>query len=153
MRRAYIAFGANLSNPRETFLNVISALGEAGLIIEAVSSLWHSPAWPPGSDAPDYRNAVLRILTDREAVDLMRLLLAIEAKLGRVRTVPNAPRSCDLDLIDYAGQISNAEACLLPHPRMQDRDFVLKPMAEVAPPDWRHPMSRKTISQLLEALA
>ena len=54
---------------------------------------------------------------------------------------------------EISGQISNAEACLLPHPRMQDRDFVLKPMAEVAPPDWRHPMSRKTISQLLEALA
>lgn len=153
MSRAYIAFGANLSNPRETFLNVITALGEAGLVVEDVSSLWTSPAWPPGSQAPDYQNAVLSVSTDLSAAALMRLLLNIEARLGRVRTVRNAPRSCDLDLIDYGGIVSDDPDCILPHPRMQDRDFVLKPMAEIAPSDWRHPASGRSLEALLAKLA
>ena len=100
MKRAYIAFGANLSNPRETLLQAISALGEAGVIIDAVSSLWRSPAWPPGSAAPDYQNAVLSVRVSQDPSALMDLLLTVETKLGRVRSVRNAPRPIDLDVID-----------------------------------------------------
>jgi len=152
MSRAYIAFGANLSNPRETLMAAISALGEAGIVIDAVSNLWRSPAWPPGSDAPDYRNAVLSVRTDLGATTLMDLLLSVEAALGRVRSERNAPRSIDLDLIDYAGQVSNDPHCTLPHPRMAEREFVLLPLAEVAEAEWRHPVSGLSFEALLNTL-
>lgn len=152
MKRAYIAFGANLSNPRETLLQAISALGEAGVIIDAVSSLWRSPAWPPGSAAPDYQNAVLSVRVSQDPSALMDLLLTVETKLGRVRSVRNAPRPIDLDVIDYAGRISTDAHCTLPHPRMDVRAFVLKPMAEVADADWRHPVNGQTLAALIAAL-
>lgn len=149
---AYIAFGANLSNPRETFFHVIEALGLIGIEIDAVSSLWRSPAWPAGSGAPDYTNAAIRVRTCLNAPELMQTLLRIETMLGRRRTVRNAPRSCDLDLIDYAGQVSNDRDCTLPHPRMQDRDFVLLPMEEVIEDGWVHPASKLSVRAMLDAL-
>lgn len=152
IKRAYIAFGANLSNPRATLMDVVQSLGEAGVMIDAVSNLWRSKAWPPDSGAPDYHNAVLSIRTDRSASDLMTLLLDIEARSGRIRTVRNAPRPCDLDLIDYAGQVQEDEFCHLPHPRFQDRDFVLLPLAEVVEPNWTHPVTGQTVEDLLKAL-
>ncbi|WP_298914127.1 2-amino-4-hydroxy-6-hydroxymethyldihydropteridine diphosphokinase [uncultured Algimonas sp.] len=152
MNRAYIAFGANLSNPRETLMQVVTKLGEAGVVIDRVSNLWASPAWPPGTGAPDYRNAVLAVGTMLEPEALMALLLDIETALGRVRTVRNAPRVCDLDLIDYAGRLSDNPRCILPHPRMARRDFVLRPLAEVAGPDWRHPVGGQSVEALLAAL-
>lgn len=133
-------------------MRAISALGEAGIVIDAVSNLWRSPAWPAGSGAPDYRNAVLAIRTQQNPNALMDLLLATETSLGRVRTVQNAPRSIDLDLIDYAGQVSTDKHCTLPHPRMIDRAFVLKPMAEIVDQGWRHPVSGQTIGELIKAL-
>ncbi|WP_189496776.1 2-amino-4-hydroxy-6-hydroxymethyldihydropteridine diphosphokinase [Algimonas arctica] len=153
MSRAYIAFGANLSNPRETLMRAIMAMGETGIIIDGVSNLWRSPAWPPGSGAPDYYNAVLSVQTGLGAMALMDLLLRIETGLGRVRSVRNAPRLIDLDLIDYAGQVSTDPHCTLPHPRMAERAFVLKPMDEVVCPGWRHPVSGQTLSALIAALA
>lgn len=153
MSRAYIAFGANLSNPRETLMNAVAAMGEAGLIIDGVSNLWRSPAWPAGSGAPDYRNAVLSVRTAREPKALMDLLLAIETRLGRVRTVRNAPRLIDLDLIDYAEQVSTDPHCTLPHPRMEQRAFVLMPMAEIVAGNWRHPVSGHSLADLIAALS
>lgn len=152
MKRAYIAFGANLSNPRETLMQAITALAEAGVVIDGVSNLWRSPAWPPGSGAPDYRNAVLSVRTARGPKALMELLLATETALGRVRTARNAPRLIDMDLIDYAGQVSTDSHCTLPHPRMAERAFVLKPMAEIVDQDWRHPVNGKTVGDLIKAL-
>lgn len=152
MSRAYIAFGANLSNPRETLMQAITALGESGIVIDAVSNLWRSPAWPAGSGAPDYRNAVLSVQTRLDPKVLMDMLLAIETGLGRVRTVRNAPRLIDLDLIDYSGQVSTDPHCILPHPRMADRAFVLRPMAEVVGPGWQHPVSEQTLDALIAAL-
>jgi len=138
MKQAYIAFGANLSNPRETLMKAVTALGEAGFLIDNLSSLWTSPAWPAGSDAPDYINAVIAARTTLEAPLLMQCLLEIEMRLGRVRSARNAPRVIDLDLIDYDGQVRTDPHCTLPHPRMTDRAFVLLPLQEIAP-QWVHP--------------
>ncbi len=150
MTPALIAFGANLANPREMLLQAVEALAEKGLVILAVSPLYQSPAWPPGTDAPDYLNAMLDVRTELPPSALMDLLLSVEKQLGRVRTVANAPRHIDLDLIDYAGQRSNDPHVTLPHPRMTDRAFVLLPLKDVAP-DWRHPDGR-TIDALLRAI-
>ena len=152
MKQAYIAFGANLSNPRETLMAVVEAFGEAGLIIDAISNLWRSKAWPPGSGAPDYQNAVIAVRTEKIAPELMNFLLATETNLGRTRSTKNAPRTCDLDLIDYAGEVRDDPDCILPHPRMQDRDFVLLPLSEVVGAEWRHPVSGLSVEDLLERL-
>lgn len=152
MSRAYIAFGANLSNPRETLMRAIEALAERGVVIDRVSNLWRSPAWPPGSGAPDYRNAVMAVRTVMEPDALMTRLLEVEASLGRVRGARNAPRTCDLDLIDYAGIVKDDPDVTLPHQRMQDRDFVLLPLAEVMDKGWVHAVSGASVDEMLEEL-
>lgn len=121
---------------------------QSGLIIEAVSSLWHSPAWPAGLGHPDYVNAVIKVSSQLSAENLLQMLHDIEAQLGRERTERNAPRPIDLDIIDYAGQVKKASPTL-PHPRAVDRPFVLLPLMEITP-NWRHPVTNEAS---LEALA
>ena len=113
----------------------LRALG--GCEVLAVSRWYTSPAWPP-SDQPDYVNGAVLLATTLPPMALLRALQAIEAAGGRQRSVPNAARTLDLDIIDYDGQMCDTPAVVLPHPRAHERDFVLLPLADVAP-GWRHP--------------
>jgi 2-amino-4-hydroxy-6-hydroxymethyldihydropteridine diphosphokinase len=98
-------------------------------------------------------NIVAEVATGLSADDLLLNLHAIEDLFGRVRTVPNAPRLIDLDLLDYRGEIAAPAdgKATLPHPRMADRAFVLRPLFDLAP-EWRHPTSGVPIKDLLAAL-
>lgn len=151
----YIALGANLSNgedsPAHTFIAALAALSEQGVMIEAVSSLWQSPAWPPGNDQPDYINATAKVTCDLSAVDLLALLHRVEAQMGRARSVKNAARTLDLDLLDYKGQITNSAKITLPHPRMLSREFVLFPLSEIAS-DWTDPKKKRAIQDWIARL-
>jgi 2-amino-4-hydroxy-6-hydroxymethyldihydropteridine diphosphokinase len=95
-------------------------------------------------------NAVARLKTNLSPAELLHLLHQVEAKFGRVRGEKNAPRTLDLDLIDYDGRIEEGEVDL-PHPRVATRAFVLMPLREVAP-NWRHPVSGRAVSDLIAAL-
>jgi 2-amino-4-hydroxy-6-hydroxymethyldihydropteridine diphosphokinase len=148
MIQAYIGFGANLANPRKMLLRVVETLAEQGLIIEDVSPLYRSPAWPAGNSAPDYLNAVLSVRFVGNPNDLMTVLLGVERALGRRRSTPNAPRVVDLDLLDVPGVTQNTDHLTLPHPRLDDRAFVLLPLRDVAP-GWEH-ANGQTISQLIQ---
>lgn len=148
----YIAFGANLSNPKSTFAAAIEALGQRGVRLLQMSGLWQSPAWPAGSEQPDYTNACAQVEFDGTARQLLNILHEVEAQMGRIRGAKNAARTLDLDLLDFRGQNTHAEQgpvqavqdghepMIIPHPRMLLRGFVLFPLSEIAP-DWHDPRS------------
>ncbi len=163
---ALVGLGANLpfqDSPPETIIRTaLCALRELGQPV-AVSGLWRSKAWP-NPDDPIYVNAVARIATTLSAQMLLARLQKLEVHFGRRRSMRNAPRTLDLDIVDYAGRAErlNCEqwrdrsgeetSVILPHPRLQDRAFVLKPMMDVAPL-WRHPILQKSALELLNALS
>jgi 2-amino-4-hydroxy-6-hydroxymethyldihydropteridine diphosphokinase len=152
----YVGLGANLPSerygaPRATLTAALDRLGEAGVRVTA-RSRWYESAPVPASEQPWFVNAVVRVETALSAEPLLGQLHRIEAELGRVRGVPNAPRAVDLDLIAYGDQtMRRPGGPQLPHPRMQARAFVLLPLREIAP-RWRHPLLRQSIDQLIAAL-
>ncbi len=151
-----IALGSNLSHPLwgdpPAILAAATAMLEAeGVSILRQSSVWRSAAWPNPTDPP-YANGVIAVETTRDPKALLALLHQIEAALGRVRGALNTPRTLDLDLIAYGDLVwLGPEAPILPHPRVHERGFVLKPLAEIQP-DWRHPASGRFLPELLAAL-
>lgn len=150
----FIALGANIPSaagpPDATLRAALAALGGRGIQIRRVSSFRQTAAWPDPSDPP-FINAVAGIETDLQPVALLGLLHEVETSFGRKRSAPNAPRSLDLDLIDYRRRVERG-AVELPHPRMAVRRFVLEPLAEVAP-GWRHPVTGLSVEALLAALS
>jgi len=131
--RAYIALGSNLADP-VTQLGV--AFDELGRLPQtrfvARSSLWRSA--PVGYlDQPDFVNAVAEVETALEAETLLAHLLDIERRHGRVREFQNAPRTLDLDIALYGDDRIDTPILTVPHPRMQERAFVLLPLNELAP--------------------
>lgn len=131
--RAYVALGANLGEPVAHLRAAVADLATLpGTRVVARSSLYRSA--PVGLvDQPDFINAVVAVETSLEALPLLRALLAIEARHGRVRSVPNAPRTLDLDLLLYGAAVLAGAELTLPHPRMHERAFVLLPLLEIAP--------------------
>jgi len=155
--RIFIALGANLEHPtygppRRALEAALEELGRHGVAVRGVSP-WYRTAPVPASDQPWYVNAVAEVATDLPADALLARLHAVEDAFGRVRTVPNAARLIDLDLLDFNGEIAagGPGRATLPHPRMEARAFVLRPLADLAP-DWRHPRTGVTISASLAAL-
>ncbi|MGG5820853.1 2-amino-4-hydroxy-6-hydroxymethyldihydropteridine diphosphokinase [Falsiroseomonas sp. HW251] len=159
---ALVAIGANLpgsdgSPALETCRRAAAALdGLAGLRLRALSRWFATAPVPPAPGSPDYVNAVA-LLEPRpgaappDPAALLASLQAIEARFGRVRPFPNAPRTLDLDLIALGGLVRVAPDPVLPHPRMQDRTFVLAPLCDLAP-GWVHPVLGRTAAELLAGL-
>lgn len=130
---AFIGLGSNLDDPCEQVRRGISALG----MLPGTRHLRHSALFrtePVGYlDQPAFINAVASVETTLEPPALLAQLRAIEAAQGRVRGVPNGPRTLDLDLLIYDDLVLDSPELILPHPRMHDRAFVLVPLAELAP--------------------
>ncbi len=105
----------------------------------------------PASDQPRYINAVLRLACAAPPSDLLAALQAIEQGAGRQRSLPNAARTLDLDIIDAGGLVQQDARLTLPHPRAHLRRFVLQPLRDVAP-GWRHPLTGAPVDALLAAL-
>ena len=150
-----VALGANDKGKFVTCEQALEAallcLQREGIEIVSRSSWWQSQAWPNPEDPP-FLNGVVMVRTDLGPEALMQTLSRIEDEQGRVRTVRNAPRTLDLDLIAYGRLSGDLDGLLLPHPRAADRLFVMGPIAEIAP-DWLHPVlgrSARDLSELAE---
>jgi 2-amino-4-hydroxy-6-hydroxymethyldihydropteridine diphosphokinase len=153
----FIGLGANLpherfGSPRETLEAALAELGRRGVRTVRLSP-WYRTAPVPASDQPWYVNAVAEVASDLPADALLAELHAVEAAFGRARTVPDAARPIDLDLLDFHGEIAagGPGRATLPHPRMAGRAFVLLPLADLSP-EWRHPESGASVRDLTEAL-
>lgn len=149
-----IALGGNLDSlagpPPATFAAALAMLERNGIRVLKRSSVYISPAWPNGS-GPDFYNQVVSVETEIPPGAMLQALLKAETAYGRTRREPWGPRTLDLDIIDYRGFVTDAEHLALPHPWVEERAFVLKPVAEIAP-DWRHPLSGSRAAEALSAL-
>ena len=153
----FIGAGANLGHPsygspHQTLEAAFRDLARRGVRVLRVSA-WFKTAPVPISDQPWYQNAVIEVETELSANSLLATLNDVELAFGRVRTVPNAPRVIDLDLLDFRGEIAagGPGQATLPHPRLASRAFVLRPLADLAP-QWCHPVTGEPIQALLKAL-
>ena len=145
-----VAVGGNLPGVSGSILeNLESALKHfpsSKLMITKRSRWWRSRAWPDQT-APDYINGVVIVETPLDPLEALERLASIEAMFGRERPAPNAPRSLDLDLIAHGRTRLETEALILPHPRANERLFVMGPLAELEP-TWRCPNCGLTAAQL-----
>ncbi|MDN6650985.1 MAG: 2-amino-4-hydroxy-6-hydroxymethyldihydropteridine diphosphokinase [Enterobacterales bacterium] len=134
MTRVYIALGSNLANPLhqvQSALNALAELPQTTLI--ATSSLYRTPPLGP-QDQPDYLNAVVALDTDLSAENLLDHTQKIEQEHGRVRKDERwGPRTLDLDILLFGDEIINTERLTVPHYDMKNRQFMLYPLAEIAP--------------------
>ncbi|MFC2002584.1 2-amino-4-hydroxy-6-hydroxymethyldihydropteridine diphosphokinase [Chloroflexota bacterium] len=147
--RVYLSLGSNMGN-RQDNLNWALDLLSQRLRVEKVSSVYDTE--PVGNiNQPRFLNLVCEAYTRLAPAGLLTLAKTIEVKLGRVGR-SNAPRPIDIDILLHGDQVIETPELVIPHPRLQERAFVLIPLAEIAP-DLVHPVSGKTIEELKKALA
>ena len=151
MTRVAVALGSNLGD-RDAYLHSAIAALTPSLHHLRVST-FHDTAPVGVGPQPTFLNAAAVGETSLSARTLLDTLLAVERDLGRERPFPGAPRTLDLDLILYGEEIiDEAPSLIVPHPRFRERRFVLEPLSEIAP-DWRDPVTGRTVEELLRLLA
>ncbi|MSR77900.1 MAG: 2-amino-4-hydroxy-6-hydroxymethyldihydropteridine diphosphokinase [Candidatus Omnitrophica bacterium] len=150
--KIYIALGSNLGDRNayldRAVLEVAKTPGISGLKMSPVYET-RPVGGPEGQE--NYLNAVMEIQTELAAREILNLLLKVEKGLGRERSVKNAPRTIDLDLIFYGDQVIEDRGLSIPHPRLHEREFVLRPLADLAP-DFMHPVLKQSVRHLLTSI-
>jgi 2-amino-4-hydroxy-6-hydroxymethyldihydropteridine diphosphokinase len=145
----YLSLGSNLGDRENHLRDAITRLVAHGRII-AVSSFYETEP-VEFTDQPWFLNCAVALKTTESPAQLMESVLRIELEMGRQRTEKKGPRTIDIDIVFFGDAIVNTPELTIPHPAMQDRRFVLEPLAEIAP-ELRHPALRKTVRELCHAL-
>ncbi|BEP62936.1 2-amino-4-hydroxy-6-hydroxymethyldihydropteridine diphosphokinase [Variovorax sp. V213] len=149
--QAFVAIGANLGDAQAAVKAAMDAIGTIErTVVTARSSLYRSA--PVDAAGPDFINAVVAVRTGLTAEAFLAELHLLEEQAGRERPFPNAPRTLDLDLLMHGNAIKDTPALSLPHPRMRDRAFVLKPLAEIAPDKVPRAALARVSSQVIERI-
>ena len=152
VNQVYLAIGSNLGNKINNIEISKIELEKYKIKILKSSSKYISESWPEPT-MPHYINVIIKIKTSLAPLELLKICNLIEKKLGRIRSKKNAPRTCDIDIIDYDKKILNKKnsKLILPHPRMNKRNFVLLPLFELDKL-WKHPKSKINIVDLINSL-
>ncbi len=150
MNIAYIGIGSNIGNREENCRKAIRLLEENGISVKRQSSMHDTEPWGV-KDQPKFINMAIEIETNKNPEDLLGILKNIERQMGRTESVKWGQRIIDLDILLYDALILETPHLEIPHPFMHDREFVLKPLAEIAP-DKKHPVIGKTIEEILAGL-
>ncbi len=153
-----LGLGSNLSSSfGDRFKNInlaISYIESAGIKIIKKSSFYETPSYPNKKD-PKFINVVIEISTELSPKDIASIMISIEEKLERKRNKRNDPRTCDIDIIDFQGQVFEFKFTkfnfVVPHKDLSNRNFVLYPLKEILP-NWKHPKTEEIVSNLINKL-
>tara|TARA_Y100001970_G_C13749362_1_gene610217 strand:- start:98 stop:610 length:513 start_codon:yes stop_codon:yes gene_type:complete len=150
----YLNIGSNLSSKeggrKNNILKAITYLKKLKLNLIKISSFYETPSYPNNSD-PKFINLCVKLECNLKASELLNEIKKIEKKLGRIRSKKNEPRTCDIDIIDFNGEIIKNDDFEVPHPRLHLRNFVIYPLKEIEP-DWSHPIFDKKIDSFFQEL-
>lgn len=150
MNKVYIAFGSNIGDRYGAVADAFRLIEENSMKILRKSQVYETE--PYGyTDQPPFINGVLLVETKLGSHEVLKKLLAIELELGRVRLIRWGPRTIDLDIIFFNDEIIDDEDLKVPHPDMQNRTFVLRPLNDISP-DYIHPVLKKSVAKMLEEL-
>ena len=150
----YLNIGSNLPSlkrgRKDNIESAIELLKELKFNLLKISSFYETPSYPNKND-PKFINLCVKLETNINAIDFLKKIKEIEIKLGRTRLKKNEPRTCDIDIIDYNGEIIKNNDLIVPHPRSHLRNFVIYPLKEIEP-HWLHPIFNKKIDSFFQEL-
>lgn len=147
MNNTYLLLGSNMGNSKASLDKAIAQIEKKIGAVTRKSGLYSTAAWG-NTKQPDFLNQVIIVETKLSAWQTMQTILDIEKKMGRIRTVKNAPRVIDIDILFFNKEIIEQEHLSIPHPQIQNRRFVLVPLNQLSP-NLKHPLLNKTVHQLL----
>lgn len=147
MKRVYLSLGSNRGDRRMQLAKALEHLGESGVQMLRVSNLYKTE---PVDFQPQawFVNCVAEVRTDLMPVQLLRVCQSVERALGRRPGVSKGPRPLDIDILLYEGAVIHSRELIIPHPRMEERRFVLVPLCELAP-TLRHPLTQRSVREML----
>lgn len=153
MAQVILAVGSNMGNPKENVDRAIQALSTVGTVVEVAPYIVSQPEGY--SQQADFVNTVLVLQTQEQPMELLKKLKVLEKQLGRTPTFPNGPRVIDLDILFYDDKVIFEDTpeytLFIPHPRIAEREFVLKPLSYILP-DFVHPQAHEPIYMLYRKL-
>jgi 2-amino-4-hydroxy-6-hydroxymethyldihydropteridine diphosphokinase len=147
MNKVYLLLGSNMGNSKQQLTKAVKKIKKKIGTVNRLSSLYSTAAWG-NTNQPDFLNQVIVAATKLTAAQTMQTILTIEKEMGRIRTKKNAPRIIDIDILFFNKEIINTKNLTVPHPQLQNRNFVLVPFNQLSP-NLKHPVLNKTIHQLL----